>query len=247
MQHRHWLAVIPKHLIMVKVMVLLAGLVPVVDLVIDYNQNALGFDPLDRIVRSTGSVALILLLVTLTVTPLRHSLTVLMVSIRATHGKRGADWNWIINLRRMIGLLCFFYAALHLVIYLWLDQGANMADALRDMSERPFLAIGMIAFLMLLPLALTANNYMMRSLGKEKWRRLHRTIYVIVLLAIIHYWMLTKVGVYDPLPYTLVTGVLLGWRMWFAWGSSMGKIQDYGMEIPERDSKTLYSSREGQQ
>ena len=241
MQHRHWLAAIPKHLIRIKLLLLLAGLAPAAGLVIDYYQNALGFDPLDRIMRSTGNVALILLLVSLTVTPLRHFVTWLMVRIRAGYGKRVSDWNWIIKLRRMIGLLSFFYATLHLVIYLWLDQGANMAYALRDMLERPFLAVGMVAYLLLLPLALTANNYMMRRLGKEKWRRLHRTVYVIVALQIIHYWMLTKVGVNDPLPYTLVTVILLGWRMWFAWIPRKGRIPDHGMEMPERDSTTSYS------
>ena len=234
MQHRHWLAAIPHHLSKIKLLLLLAGLSPIAELLFEYYAHALGFDPLDRITRTTGEVALILLLATLTVTPLRHSLTWLMVRIRAGHGKRGSDWNWIINLRRMIGLLAFFYATLHLMIYFWMDQGANIAYALRDLLERPFLAVGMIAYLLLLPLAATANNHMMRSLGKKKWRRLHRSVYVILALAIMHYWMLTKVGVIDPFPYTLVAGILLGWRMWFAWMPGKGKIPDDGMELPER-------------
>jgi len=240
MRHRHWLAAIPKHLIKIKLVLLLAGLIPLAELIAEYYRHTLGFDPLDRITRSTGNAALILLLVSLTVTPLRHLLTWLMVRLQARHGKRVADWNWLIRLRRMIGLFCFFYATLHLGIYYWMDQGANMAYALRDMSERPFLAVGMIAFLMLVPLALTANDYSMRLLGKN-WRRLHRTVYVTTLLVIIHYWMLTKVGVNEPIPYTLITVILLGWRMWFAWMPRKGKIQDHGMEIPERDSTIPYS------
>ena len=235
MQHRHWLAAIPKHLVKIKLLLLLAGLAPIAELVIDYYQNALGFDPLDHITRFTGNAALILLLLSLTITPLRHLLTWLMVRIRAGHGKRVSDWNWIIRLRRMIGLLAFFYATLHMVIYFWLDQGANMTDALRDISERPFLTVGLIAFLLLLPLALTANDYAMRLLGKN-WRRLHRTVYITALLAIIHYWMLTKVGVNEPIPYTLITIILLGWRMWFAWVVRTGKIPDSGMELPARDT-----------
>lgn len=215
---------------------LLTGLSPLAELVIDYYQNALGFDPLDRITRATGNVALILLLVSLTVTPLRHLLTWLMIRIGAKQGKRIADWNWIIKLRRMIGLLSFFYATLHLGIYFWLDQDANIADALRDITERSFLAVGMFAFVLLVPLAVTANNYSMRRLGKN-WRRLHRTVYAIAMLMIIHYWMLTKVGVNDPLPYTMITVILLGWRMWFAWVPRKGKIPDHGMEMPERISK----------
>ena len=235
MQHLHWLAAIPKHLVKIKLLVLLAGLIPIAELVINYYQHALGFDPLDRITRSTGNAALILLLLSLTITPLRHLLTWLMVRIRAGHGKRVSDWNWIIKLRRMIGLLAFFYATLHLMIYFWLDQGANMTGALRDISERPFLTVGLIAFLLLLPLALTANDYAMRHLGKN-WRRLHRSVYITALLVIIHYWMLTKVGVNEPIPYTMITIVLLGWRMWFSWVVTTGKIPDSGMELPVRDA-----------
>lgn len=238
MQHRHWLAVLPKNLIWIKTILFFAGLSPLAELAIDYYQDDMGFDPLDRIMRSTGIVALILLLASLAATPLRHLLTWLMISIRAKHGKRVSDWNWIIKLRRMVGLLSFFYVTLHFGIYFWLDQGANVQNALRDVAERSFLAVGMVAFVLLVPLALTANNYSMRRLGKN-WRRLHRTVYVIAPLAIIHYWMLTKVGVNDPLPYALVTGVLLGWRIWFAWIPRKNKIPDHGMEIPERAYKIL--------
>lgn len=212
---------------------LLAGLIPLAELIVEYYRHTLGFDPLDRITRETGTVALTLLLVSLTVTPLRHFLTYLMISIHARHGKRVSDWNWIINLRRMIGLLSFFYVTLHLGIYFWLDQGADAANALRDIAERRFLAVGTIAFVLLVPLAATANNYSMRLLGKN-WRRLHRTVYVIAPLAIIHYWMLTKTGIDDPLPYTLMLAILLGWRMWFAWMPRRSKIPDHGMEMPER-------------
>jgi sulfoxide reductase heme-binding subunit YedZ len=233
MKHRHWLAAIPGHLNKIKVILLLAGLSPLAELICDYYRNSLGFDPLDRVTRSTGYVAMLLLLVSLTVTPLRHALTYLMICIHAKHGKRVSDWNWLIKLRRMIGLLSFLYATLHLGIYFWLDQGADISDALNDVAERPFLAVGIIAFALLVPLALTANNYSMRLL-KKNWRRLHRTVYVIAVLAIAHYWMLTKVGVNDPLPYTLITIVLLSWRAWFAWMPRKGKIPDHGMEMPER-------------
>jgi methionine sulfoxide reductase heme-binding subunit len=234
MQHHHWLAAIPKHLIKIKLVLLLAGLIPLAELIVEYYRHTLGFDPLDRITRSTGNAALILLLVSLTVTPLRHLLTRLMIRIKAGHGKRVSDWNWVIRTRRMIGLLCFFYATLHLGIYFWMDQGANVDYALRDMSERPFIAVGMIAFLMLVPLALTANDYSMRLLGKN-WRRLHRTVYVITLLVIIHYWMLTKVGVNDPIPFALIVIILFGWRLWFTWMSKKCKTPDYSVEIPERE------------
>lgn len=233
MRHRHWLAAIPKHLNKIKMILLLAGMIPLAELIVEYYRHALGFDPLDRITRVTGYVALILLLVSLTVTPLRHFLAYLMICIHARHGKRISDWNWIIKLRRIIGLLSFFYATLHLGIYFWLDQGADIAETMRDMTERRFLAVGMIAFLLLVPLAVTANNYLIRLLGKN-WRRLHRTVYVIAPLSIIHYWMQAKVGINDPLPHTVILIILLGWRIWFAWIPRRGKIPDHGMEMPER-------------
>lgn len=234
MRNRHWLASVPKHLAKIKSVLLLAGLIPLAELFQGFLQDSLGYDPLDRITRSTGNAALILLLVTLSITPLRSLLTTTMIYIRAGHGKRASDWNWVIKLRRMLGLLSFFYATLHLGIYCWLDQGGNLAYALRDISERPFLAIGTVSFLMLVPLALTANDYSMRLLGK-KWRSLHRLVYPIAILAIIHYWMLMKTGVNDPVPYALILICLLGWRIRFAWVARSSKIND-GMEIPERNS-----------
>ena len=237
MRHRHWLAAIPMHLNRIKVILLLAGLSPLAELILDYYRNTLGFDPLDRITRFTGYVAMLLLLGSLIITPLRHLLTFLMIRIHSRHGKRVSDWNLIIKLRRMIGLLCFFYATLHLGIYFWLDQGANISDALHDIAERFFLAVGIFAFILLVPLALTANNYSMRRLRKN-WRHLHRTVYLIAILVIIHYWMLTKVGVNEPWPYTLIIAVLLGWRAWFAWMPGKGKITDHGMEMPERIFKS---------
>jgi len=234
MRNRHWLEVFPKYPIWTKLGVLLAGLIPLIELIVEYYQQALGFDPLDRITRSTGKFAMIMLLISLAVTPLRYLLTRTMVIFNAGHGKRVSDWNWIIRLRRMIGLLSFFYATLHVAIYGWIDQDANVAYAMRDISERPFLAAGAIAYILLIPLALTANDYAIRRLGKN-WRRLHRTVYMTVLLVIVHYWLLTKVGVRDPVPYTLIVLYLLGWRLWFAMMSRKCNMAQYGMEAPERN------------
>jgi sulfoxide reductase heme-binding subunit YedZ len=227
------LSVIPKHLSKIKVLLLLIAFAPLFIMYADYRNGALGIDPLDSIIRATGRLSLLWLLITLTITPLRHLLTWLMVRIKAGYGKRTGDWNWIIKLRRMIGLLSAFYAALHLGIYFWLDQGAHIANALRDMLERPFLAVGMLAFLLLIPLTLTSTNNMMRLLRKN-WRLLHRLIYLIALLSILHFVMLTKVGVYTPYPYMLALFVLLGWRVWFALIPPSHKIPDNGMETPPR-------------
>lgn len=237
----NWLPLIPRHWGKIKVLVLLSALSPLAILGVDYYKGNLGFDPLDRITRSSGMNALMLLLASLTITPLRRILAGLMVRIRASHGKRLSDWNWLIKLRRMLGLLTFFYATLHLLIYFWLDQGASLQDALRDMQERPYLAVGMLAFVLLAPLAITANVLMMRKLGKY-WRRLHRAVYLIAILIIVHYWMLTKVGVNAPLPFTLLLSGLLGWRIWYVWMPSKRKIEDLGMEISERPPKVFINN-----
>jgi len=121
-------------------------------------------------------------------------------------------------------------------IYFWLDQGANIADTLLDLAERPFLAVGMATFVLLIPLTLTSTDNMMRRLGRN-WRRLHRLIYLIALLAILHFWMLTKVGVYAPLPYMFAVFLLLGWRVWFAFSPRPRKIPDDGMETPLREDR----------
>lgn len=230
------LVAIPRHLGKIKVAVLLTALSPLVIMFVDYHNGALGIDPLDRIIRSTGILSLIMLMITLTITPLRHMLTWLMVRIKAGYGKRTADWNWIIKLRRMIGLLSAFYAVLHLGIYFWLDRGASIADTLLDLAERPFLAVGMATFVLLIPLTLTSTDNMMRRLGRN-WRRLHRLVYLIALLEILHFWMLTKVGVYTPLPYMFAVLVLLGWRVWFAFSPRPRKIPDDGMETPLREDR----------
>lgn len=229
----NWLKAVQKHAGKIKALVFVIALSPLAIMLIDYHHNNLGIDPLDRIIRDTGSWSLIMLLVTLSITPLRHLLTWLMVRTKASYGKRTADWNWIIKMRRMIGLMSSFYAALHLAVYFWLDQGASIDDMLIDLAERPFLAVGMAAFILLIPVTFTSTNNMMRRLGKN-WRRLHRLVYLIALLMILHFWMLTKVGVYTPMPYILAVFFLLGWRAWFAFSNRPNKIPDDGMETPPR-------------
>ena len=222
-----------KHYGKIKSLLFALAISPLANLLYDYTQANLGMDPLDRMTRLSGEMSLLLLLLTLTITPLRHFTTWLMVRIHAYYGKRLSDWNWIIKLRRMIGLFSFFYAMLHLAIYFWLDQGGSIEHSVRDITERPFLAVGMLALVLLLLLAVTAHDKMMRLLGKN-WRRLHRTVYLIAILSLLHFWMLSKVGVYDAASYTLAAIVLLGWRAWFYWWPKTGKVKDDGMETPER-------------
>lgn len=233
-----WLKRFPKHLGKIKAFVFLAASAPLITLLIEYHHGTLGFDPLDRVTRLTGLAALILLLVSLLITPLRHLLTWSSIFIKASYGKRISDWNWIIKLRRTIGLFSSFYAMLHLIIYFWLDQGANLKDTLLDIYERPFILAGMTAFLLLIPVTVTSTDKMMRRLGKT-WRRVHRLVYPIAMLAVIHFGMSSKVGVYKPYPYIAAVFLLLGWRVWFHWEKLPGKINDDGMEAPQRQIRPI--------
>lgn len=216
-----------------KVWVFISASIPLIILLFEFLFGALGFDPLDRITRMTGRAALILLLASLLITPLRHWLMWIAIHVKAHYGKRLSDWNWLIKLRRMIGLFSSFYASLHLIIYVWLDQGANLTRILSDIYERKFILVGVAAFILLIPVTVTSTDNMRRKLGKN-WRRIHRLVYLIAILAVTHFWMLTKVGVYDPYPYIAAVVLLLGWRVWYIYGISEDETPNDGMEVTPR-------------
>ena len=126
------------------------------------------------------------------------------------------DWfnaPWLVQLRRMLGLYAFFYVLMHFLTWLILDQGLYWQGILADIAKRPFITIGFAALLMLIPLAVTSTNGMMRRLGK-RWKKLHRLIYVIVLLGVWHYYWQVKADIREPLIYLSIALVLLGWRVW---------------------------------
>lgn len=157
----------------------------------------LGANPVERIQDTLGQWGLRFLLITLAVTPLR-------------------DWfnaPWLVQLRRMLGLYAFFYVLMHFLTWLILDQGLYWQGILVDIAKRPFITIGFAALLLLIPLAITSTNAMMRRLGK-RWKKLHRLIYVIVLLGVWHYYWQVKADIREPLIYLAIALVLLGWRVW---------------------------------
>lgn len=169
-----------RQLAMIKIVVFAAALLPFFRLTVFAFSDRLGANPIEFITRNTGDWTLYFLCITLSVTPLR----------------RGLKWNWLIKLRRMLGLLTFFYATLHFTTFLWFDHFFDLAEMGKDVVKRPFIAVGFTAFLLLIPLALTSTNAMMRRLGGKRWQWLHRTIYLIALLAIIHFWWM-KAGKHD--------------------------------------------------
>lgn len=156
---------------LVKPLIFLAALLPLGRLVWLGFTNDLGANPIELITRSTGTWALVFLCLTLTMTPLRL-LTNQVIWIRY---------------RRMLGLFSFFYACLHFSIWLWLDLDWNLIEMGKDVIKRPFITMGFLSFVMLIPLALSSNHWMQRKLGR-RWAQLHRMVYLIAITVILHYW-----------------------------------------------------------
>jgi methionine sulfoxide reductase heme-binding subunit len=179
--------------------VFLLCLLPLLLVATQFYTGQLGANPIDEIADASGEWTLRMLLVVLAMTPL----------------KRLFGWGWPVRVRRMVGLFAFFYACLHLIIYLWLDQFFDWQEILLDILDRRFITVGMLAFTLLIPLAVTSNRVAVKRLGKF-WKRLHRLAYVIPALGVVHYWWLVKADVFEPLVYGMVLLVLLAFRLRFA-------------------------------
>jgi len=157
-------------------------LIPLAHLTWLGTHHGLGANPIEYITRSTGFWTLTFLLITLTVTPLR----------------RLSGWNWLLRLRRMLGLYAFFYVCLHFTTYVWLDQFFDLPGMLKDIAKRPFITVGLSAFLLLIPLAATSTNAMVKRLGARRWQLLHRLVYAIATLGVLHFWWLVKKDITEP-------------------------------------------------
>ena len=185
----------------------LTCLMPLARLVARGVQGGLGANPVEFVTRSTGTWTLVLLCVTLALTPV----------------KRLTGWTQVIRYRRMLGLFTFFYGCLHFTTYVWLDQWFEWPDIVRDVLKRPFITVGFAAFLLMAPLALTSTRAAMRRLGR-RWQTLHRLIYAVAVLAIMHYWW-HKAGKNDldePMIYGAVVALLLGLRIAWRLGNVRG-------------------------
>ncbi len=181
----------------IKALVFMLCLVPLALLGVDAYQDRLGANPIEAITHSTGTWTLVFLLITLSVTPLR----------------RLTGINALIRLRRMLGLYAFFYACLHLVTYFWLDQFFDWPAIIKDIIKRPFITVGFFAFVLLIPLAVTSTNAMVKRLGGRRWQLLHRLVYVIAIAGVVHYLWLVKKDLTQPLIYAAVLSLLLGYRL----------------------------------
>lgn len=183
-----------------KALLFVLCLVPLVKLVLELfgiAGTSLGANPVEELIHRFGIWGLNFLLITLAVTPLRFL----------------SGRNWLIRFRRMLGLFAFFYILMHFLTYAGLDQRFDLAVILEDIAERPFITIGFIAFLLLIPLAVTSTNRMMKRLGR-RWQKLHRLVYVIAVLGVWHFYWQVKLDTLEPVIYAAILAVLLGYRIW---------------------------------
>lgn len=190
-----------KQVALLKAVVFVLALVPLAKLVYLTLAGAL-VEPLQYITRATGDWTLYFLCITLAITPLR----------------RLAKWNWLLKLRRMLGLYAFFYGLLHFTTFLWFDHFFDVADMLRDVAKRPFILVGFIAFVLLIPLAVTSTNAMVKRLGGKNWLWLHRLVYVIAPLGVLHFWWMkaAKNDLAQPALFAAIVAILLLMRVWWA-------------------------------
>lgn len=181
--------------------VFLACLLPLAALAWNAATHNLGANPIDAITDQTGIWTLRFVLITLAVTPVR----------------RLTGWNRVIQLRRMLGLFAFFYGALHFVTYIWLDQFFLWEEMRVDVMTRPFITVGFLSFVLLIPLAITSTTKMIKRLGGKWWQCLHRLVYGIAIGGVVHYLWLVKADVQPPLIYGGLVAILLGYRVWVAY------------------------------
>lgn len=165
--------------------------------------NTLGPDPISKITLTTGYTTLVLLTISLALTPVRRLIP---------------ELGWVTKFRRLVGLFVFFYASIHLATYVALYAGFDLHTMAADIAKRRFITVGLAGWLLLLPLAATSTNWAIRKMGGKRWKRLHQLIYAAGVCGIIHYWWLVKPGVRSPLNLTVIMGVLLVSRpVWSLW------------------------------
>jgi sulfoxide reductase heme-binding subunit YedZ len=183
-----------------KPLVFVTGLLPFVWLVYAAAMDQLGANPAEALVRSTGDWTLRTLCVVLAVTPLRTFI----------------GWSALARFRRMVGLFVYFYVAMHLLAYSWFDMGLDVADIAKDIAKRPFILVGFTAFVLLTPLAATSFNRAIRLMGAKRWQLLHRLVYAVAVLAVLHFfWMRAGKHNYGEVAvYAAILGSLLGWRIY---------------------------------
>lgn len=192
-----------------RVAVFLLCLVPLAQMGVRAVQGDLGANPIEFITHATGDWTLRFLAIGLAITPLRRLLSL-------------PD---LIRFRRMLGLYAFFYGCLHLLTYLWLDQFFDVASISKDIMKRPFITMGFLSFVVMVPLAITSTAGAIRRMGGQRWQRLHRLVYLSAVAGVIHYWWLVKSDIRLPALYGGIVAVLLLYRAVRAWQQSQSRAR----------------------
>ena len=180
-----------------KLLVLFNGAVPLILLAWDAWHHRLGANPPNFAILTSGLMALIFLVLTMAVTPVR----------------KVTGWNWLLSFRRMLGLYAFFYACVHFLLFFSLDRSFSISGTLAEMVKRKFLIVGSIGLLVMVPLAITSTNGMIKRLGGKRWRALHRLAYVAAAAGAVHYYMQVKADVRQPTVFAAILVLLLGYRV----------------------------------
>lgn len=173
------------------------GLLPALLILVDAWRDQLGANPVEFVTRATGVLTLVFLVITLLVTPLRKL----------------CGWNWLLKQRRLLGLFAFFYGCAHFLTYLAYDRDWHLQTVIGDVYQRPFIALGMFSFALMVPLAATSTNAMIKRLGGQRWAQLHRLTYYIAIGGVLHYYAIVKSDITYPLLFATVVSLLLGYRV----------------------------------
>lgn len=180
-----------------KIVVFVNSLIPLVLLLWDLYHKRVGPNPLQFVTTTTGMLTLIFLSLTVAITPLRKIFGI----------------NSLVKLRRMLGLFAFFYGSLHLLTYIWFDRLFNLLSVGPDVVKRPFILAGMVGFLLMVPLAITSTNKMVKRLGGKRWAKVHRLVYASAIAGVVHFWMLVKSDIRLPFTFAFIVIFLLGYRL----------------------------------
>jgi methionine sulfoxide reductase heme-binding subunit len=180
-----------------KFIVFTNALVPLALMSWDVYHQRVGANPAEFMTRTTGMLTLVFLMTTLGVTPVRKI----------------TGLNWLVKFRRLLGLFAFFYGSLHLLTYVWFDRYFNLRSIPGDVATRPFIALGMLAFFLMLPLAITSTNKMVKRLGGKRWNTLHKLIYAAGVAGALHFWLFVKSDIRLPLTFGFILLLLLGHRL----------------------------------
>lgn len=185
----------------VKTAIFIISLIPLAWLILQAFTTGLGANPVEKVIHRTGDWALNFLMITLSITPLRHLF----------------GWTWLTRLRRMMGLFSFFYASLHFITYLGIEQALSWKAIVDDVTKHKRIIVGFVSFILLIPLAITSTNRMIKRLGIKRWQSLHRLVYLAAVGGVTHYLWLVKRDMRTPLIYAGVLVVLLGYRVVAGW------------------------------